>query len=66
MKLFWGVAIISIGLAMFLSACFRSDLPVYRVLVARSAPLWGVYVHRFFQLSGLAILVNGVVMIVRR
>ena len=49
-----------IGLSMLVCGTMKSDIFVYRLLVARSRILWGDAVHRFFQVSGVIVAVLGI------
>jgi predicted DNA-binding transcriptional regulator len=59
MNIFWGVLMAIIGLSMLVCGTMKSDIVVYRLLVARSRILWGDAVHRFFQVSGLIVALLG-------
>lgn len=48
------------GLFMLVCGTTNSHFVIYRLLVDRSKGLWGDSVHRFYQASGLAVLVLGV------
>jgi len=52
----------AIGLFMLVCGTTRSEFLVYRFLVARSEALWGRHVHRFYQCSGVAVMIMGVLM----
>ncbi|TWU16462.1 hypothetical protein Poly21_36670 [Allorhodopirellula heiligendammensis] len=56
------IAMIAIGLLMFLGGYTKSESTVYRMLVARSRPLWGSNVHVFYVVSGLLVACVGVLM----
>ena len=60
MNIFWGVLTAIIGLSMLVCGTMKSDIFVYRLLVARSRILWGDAVHRFFQVSGVIVAVLGI------
>ena len=60
MNIFWGVLMAIIGLFMLVCGTMKSDIFVYRLLVARSRILWGDAVHRFFQVSGVIVAVLGI------
>jgi predicted DNA-binding transcriptional regulator len=60
MNIFWGVLMAIIGLSMLVCGTMKSDIVVYRMLVARSRILWGDAVHRFFQVSGLIVALLGI------
>ncbi len=50
------------GLFMLACGTMKSEFIIYRMLVARSRILWGKgdAVHRFYQVSGLIIIVLAV------
>ena len=58
----WGTLMAVVGLFMLASGTAKSEFIIYRLLVARSRLLWGEgnAVHRFYQVSGLIIMVLGV------
>ena len=60
MHILWGVLIIIAGLFMLISATLKSNFIVYRLLVYRSKMLWGDNVHRFHQISGVIVIVVGI------
>ena len=51
----------AVGLFMLACGTKRSEFIVYRLLVARSRLLWGdgAAVHRFYQFSGLLVVILG-------
>ena len=53
-----------IGVYMLVSGTTKSEFMIYRLLVARSRILWGEgdAVHRFYQLSGLIVMILGVLL----
>ena len=54
-----------IGLLMFYAGSTESESPVYRFMAERSRTLWGNNTHRFYQLSGAAVTVVGVLVALR-
>lgn len=62
MHMLWGLLMTAAGLFMLVCGTTKSQFVVYRLLVARSRILWGdgVAVHRFYQVSGLIVMVLGV------
>jgi len=62
MHIILGLVMAIIGLFMFLCGSTKSEFPVYRIFVTKSKPLWGENVHRFYQVSGFAVIVVGVLM----
>jgi hypothetical protein len=61
MHVFWGILMAAIGLFMLVCGTLKSEFVIYRLLVARSRALWGPgdAVHRFYQVSGLIIVILG-------
>ncbi|MFY9253276.1 MAG: hypothetical protein WAO83_07465 [Fuerstiella sp.] len=64
MYVIWGSLMAVIGLLMLVAGTAKSEFIVYRLLVARSRILWGEgdAVHRFYQLSGLIVMILGVLL----
>ncbi|MEC7354037.1 MAG: hypothetical protein VXY07_07535 [Planctomycetota bacterium] len=62
MNWLWGILMVAAGLFMLVSGTIKSEFIVYRLMVARSRGLWGQgnAVHRFYQVSGLMIVILGV------
>ena len=62
MHVVWGILMAAVGLFMLVCGTLKSEFIVYRLMVARSRIIWGEgdAVHRFFQISGLIILILGV------
>ena len=61
MNVFWGLLMAAAGLFMLVSGTIKSEFAVYKLLVARSRIVWGEgdAVHRFYQVSGLILVVLG-------
>ena len=61
MHVVWGSLMAMIGLLMVIAGATKSEFIVYRLLVARSRILWGdgEAVHRFYQVSGLIVMIFG-------
>ena len=59
MNWLWGILMVAAGLFMLVSGTIKSEFIVYRLMVARSRGLWGQgnAVHRFYQVSGLMIVI---------
>ena len=57
----WGILMAAVGLFMLVCGTLKSEFIIYRLMVARSRILWGQgdAVHRFYQVSGLIIIVLG-------
>ena len=62
MNILWGLLMATIGLLMLVAGTAKSKFIVYRLMVARSRILWGEgdAVHRFYQVSGLIVMILGV------
>jgi uncharacterized membrane protein len=62
MDTLWGTLMVAAGLFMLVCGTMKSEFIIYRLMVARSRILWGEgdAVHRFYQVSGLIIIVLGV------
>ena len=60
MHILWGLLIVSAGLFMLICGTLKSEFIIYRLLVARSKIMWGENVHRFHQISGILVIVFGV------
>ena len=62
MPILWGILMAAAGLFMLVCGTMKSEFIIYRLMVARSRILWGEAdaVHRFYQVSGLIIIVLGV------
>ena len=52
----------AVGLAMLVWGTTKSEFVIYRMLADRSKALWGENVHRFYQFSGLAVIIVGVLL----
>ena len=59
MHMFWGLLMAAAGLFMLVCGTAKSEFIIYRLMVARSRILWGDAVHRFYQVSGLIVMVLG-------
>ncbi|MBN1763754.1 MAG: hypothetical protein JW860_00720 [Sedimentisphaerales bacterium] len=60
MHILWGVLIILAGLFLMICGSLKSDFVIYRLLVARSKILWGKHVYRFHQITGVIVIIFGV------
>lgn len=58
----WGILMAAVGLFMLVCGTLKSEFIVYRLMVARSSILWGEgdAVHRLYQVSGLIIVILGI------
>ena len=61
MHVLWGTLMAAVGLFMLVSGTLKSEFIIYRLMVQRSRILWGQgdAVHRFYQVSGLIIVILG-------
>ncbi len=59
MHVIYGVLMAVAGLFIVVSATLRREFIIYRLMVARSRVLWGDRVHLFHQVSGVVVLVLG-------
>ena len=59
MDAFWAVILVVIGVRITLWARASSTSPIYRLLRARAALLWGERADRFLAVSGLMIAAWG-------
>ncbi len=61
MHVLWGILMAAVGLFMLVCGTLQSEFIIYRLMVARSRILWGQgdAVHRFYQISGLFIIILG-------
>lgn len=48
------------GLFLLVCGSLKSELPIYRLIVARSKILWGENTYRFHQVVGIIVIVVGV------
>jgi len=64
MNIIWGILTIIIGLFILISSIIKSKFIIYRLLVARSKILWGKNVHNFLMVSGILIIIVGILMII--
>ena len=61
MHILWGIMMAAVGLFMLVCGTLTSEFIIYRLMVARSRILWGQgdAVHRFYQVSGLIVIILG-------
>ena len=57
-----GILTIIIGLFMVISSILKSEFIIYKLLVARSKILWGKNAHNFLMISGILIIIMGILM----
>ena len=62
MNIIWGILTIFIGLFMLISSIIKSEFIIYKLLVARSKILWGKNAHNFLMISGILIIIMGILM----
>ena len=60
MPVLWGSLIVVAGLFLLVCGSLKSEFFIYRLLVARSKILWGEHTHRFHQITGVIVIVVGV------
>jgi uncharacterized membrane protein len=62
MHTLWGTLMVAAGLFMLVGGTLKSEFIIYRLMVARSRLFWGEgdAVHRFYQASGLIVILLGV------
>jgi len=60
MHVLWGSLVIAAGLWMLVCASLKSQFVLYQLIVARSKMLWGDNVYRFHQISGVLVIVFGI------
>ena len=61
MHVLWGLLMTAAGLLMLVCGTIKSEFIIYRLMVRRSRILWGEggAVHRFYQVSGLIVIILG-------
>ena len=59
---YFGIIMILIGLFFFISGLLRSQFFIYRRLVAKSEKMWGKNVHLFYQISGVLLIISGIIL----
>ena len=61
MHLLWGILMAAVGLFMLICGTLKSEFIIYRLMVQRSRILWGQgdAVHRFYQVTGLILIILG-------
>jgi len=59
MHLFWGALMIAIGLFLFICASMKSELHIYKLLVARSRIMWKEKVYTAHKVAGILIINMG-------
>jgi len=64
MHILWGILIVIAGLFLLICGRIKSDFIIYRLFVYRSKILWGDNVHRFHQVSGVIVIVVGILVAV--
>ncbi len=62
MNIIWGILTIIIGLFMLISSIMKSEFIIYKLLVARAKILWGKNAHNFLMISGILIIIMGILM----
>ena len=64
MNIIWGILTIIIGLFMLISSIMKSEFIIYKLLVARAKILWGKNTHNFLMISGILIIIVGILMVI--
>jgi len=59
MNLLWGVLIVTAGLFLLVCGRLKCKFSIYRLLVDRSKILWGENVYLFHQISGVIVIIFG-------
>ena len=62
MHILWGCLMAAIGLFIFICGCRKSEFVIYRLLVAKSKILWGERVHQFHQVTGIMVIIFGILL----
>jgi hypothetical protein len=62
MHLLWGLLTVAAGLFMLVCGSLKSEFIIYRLMPARSKTMWGEHVHRFYQITGVIVIVFGVLL----
>ena len=55
---------ILIGLFIFVSSLIKSEFIIYKLLVGRAKILWGENAHHFLSVSGILIIIFGILMLI--
>lgn len=61
--IYYGILMILIGCFFVISALRKSKFIIYQILVAKSDKIWGKNVHYFYLISGVLIIVVGILII---
>jgi len=59
MRAVYGTMLVALGLFMTICGHTKSEFIIYRLLAARSRILWGPKVHGFYQVSGILVILFG-------
>ena len=62
MNIIFGILTIIIGLFMLISNIMKSEFISYKLLVTRSKILWGKNAHNFLMVSGILVIIVGILM----
>ena len=62
MNLIFGILTIFIGLFMLISSIMKSEFIIYKLLVARAKIIWGKNAHNFLMISGILVVIMGILM----
>ena len=58
----WGLVILGVGSLFLYWGSVKSEFFLYKLFVARSKPMMNENVHRFYQFSGVMIMLMGLLM----
>ena len=59
MNIIWALIIAAVGALFITWGRTKSNLGLYRLLIARSRLLWGERVHGFYQVAGALTIIAG-------
>jgi hypothetical protein len=62
-EMIWGLVMVVVGALMFLGARTQSNFIAYRLIAARARIVWGNRVHAFLQVSGVLVVLAGVLVV---
>jgi hypothetical protein len=63
-KEYCGILMVLIGLFITICGFRNSNFIIYQLLVSKSKKLWGKNVHHFYQITGLIIIVVGILIVI--
>jgi len=62
MEKFWSLIVIIIGLLILIGSIKKSEFILFKLIVARAKILWGNSVYLFLMISGIFVMIFGVLM----